>query len=102
MLAGYDQSDAWEGAIKFHAFRCITDWDYFIVTDKEHEPAVLKRDLCPTKGGRLEKIGVFEEMGAERVVFDENVAKHIIKAHSYYRFEAKSFNPIAERPLAMP
>lgn len=41
-------------------------------------------------------------MGKERVAFDEQLAKDSITSQGYYRFEAKSFDPVAERPLAMP
>lgn len=88
--------------MEFHVFQCKSDQDYFIATDAEHEPALLKADLCPTKGDEMKKIGVFGEMGEERVAFDENLAKNSIKAHGFYRFEAKSFDPVAERPLSMP
>ncbi len=88
--------------MEFHIFRCQSDQDYFIVADAEHESAVLEGDLCPTKGDELEKIGVFGEMGDERVAFNENIAKNSIKQHGFYRFEAKTFDPVAERPLSMP
>lgn len=88
--------------MEFHIFRCNSDQDYFIVTDAEHEAAVLESDLCPTKGDKLEKVGVFGEMGKERVAFDEGIATRSINEHGFYRFEAKTFDPVAERPLSMP
>jgi hypothetical protein len=88
--------------MKFYVFRCNSDQDYFIVTDEAHESAVLEADLCPTKGDKIEKVGVFEEMGDTRVAFDENIAMNSIREHGFYRFEAKTFDPVAERPLPMP
>jgi hypothetical protein len=36
------------------------------------------------------------------VAFDEQLAKNSIRSQGFYRFEARSFDPVAERPLAMP
>jgi len=58
--------------------------------------------LCPTPDDELEKVGVFSEMGKERAAFDETLAMNSIENQGYHRFEAKSFNPLAEWPLAMP
>ncbi len=89
--------------MQFHVFQCKTDRDYFVVTDEEHLDAVLHaKNVCLTEGDQLEKIGVFEEIGKERVAFDEGLAKRSIDSQGYYRFEAKTFDPVAERPLAMP
>ena len=41
-------------------------------------------------------------MGRERIALDEGFAKRTIAEHGYFRFEAKSFDPVAERPLSMP
>ncbi len=41
-------------------------------------------------------------MGGERVAFDETLAKSSIGSQGYDRFEAKTFNPVAQWPLAMP
>ncbi|MEE8507114.1 MAG: hypothetical protein V3S40_12955 [Kiloniellales bacterium] len=87
--------------MEFHVFQCKIDRDYFVVTDAAHANS-LTSDLCLTPGDELEKIGVFQEMGKERVAFDEQLAKDSITSQGYYRFEAKSFDPVAERPLAMP
>jgi hypothetical protein len=84
-----------ETAMGFHVFQCQQDQDYFIVTDAEHADQVAKSDLCPSTGDTL-------EMGKERVAFDEGLAKRTIAEHGYYRFEAKSFDPVAERPMSMP
>jgi hypothetical protein len=91
-----------ETAMGFHVFQCQQDQDYFIVTDAEHADQVAKSDLCPSTGDTLKKIGVFEEMGKERAAFDEGLAKRTIAEHGYFRFEAKSFDPVAERPMSMP
>ena len=88
--------------MEFHVFRCTSDQDYFIVTDAAHEAAARQANLCPTRGDKLEKVGVFGEMGKERAAFDETIAKNSIAEHGFYRFEAKTFDPVAERPLAMP
>ncbi len=85
----------------FHVFQCKKDRDYFIVTDAAHADS-LPTNLCPTPGDEMEKIGAFQEMGKERVAFDEQLAKNSIKSQGYYRFEAKSFHPVAQWPLAMP
>ncbi len=45
---------------------------------------------------------MFGEIGRDRVAFDEGIAKRSIRQQGYYRFEAKSFNPVAEWPSAMP
>ena len=88
--------------MEFHIYQCISDQDYFLVTDAEHQEALLESDLCPTKGDEMKKVGVFGEMGEERVAFNEAIAKNSIEEHGFYRFEAKSFDPVAERPLSMP
>ena len=88
--------------MEFHVYQCKSDKDYFIVTDSEHVTEMLESDLCPTKGDEVERIGVYAEMGDERVAFDEHIAKNSIKEHGFYRFEAKTFDPVAERPLSMP
>ncbi len=87
--------------MNFHVYRCQKDRDTFIVTDGEHLESV-GGHLCPTAGDGLEKVGVFAEMGDGRVAFDETLARNSIGKQGFYRFEAKSFNPVAEWPLAMP
>lgn len=87
--------------MSFHVFRCKKDQDIFFVTDATHANKVTNR-LCPTPGDELEKVGEFSEMGKTRAAFDETLAKNSIRSQGYYRFEAKSFNPVAEWPLAMP
>ncbi len=88
--------------MEFHVFRCGKVQDYFVVTDEAHLDKVLAADLCVTEGDKLEKVGVFGEMGKDRVAFDEGLAKRSIEHQGYYRFEAKSFDPVAERPISMP
>jgi hypothetical protein len=85
----------------FHIFQCKIDRDCFVVTDAAHTESVTGA-LCPSPGDELEKVGVFAEMGKERVAFDEQLAKNSIAHQGYYRFEAKSFDPVAQAPLAMP
>ena len=88
--------------MNFHVFRCKKDQDIFLVTDDAHVSKITNR-LCPTPDDELEKVGVFSEMGkGERAAFDETIATNSIESQGYYRFEAKSFNPVAEWPLAMP
>ena len=88
--------------MSFHVYRCKKDQDIFIVTDDAHADQVTNR-LCPSPDDELEKVGVFSEMGkGERAAFDETIAMNSIDSQGYYRFEAKSFNPVAEWPLAMP
>ncbi len=88
--------------MEFHVFQCKADRDYFIVTDAAHLEQVKAASLCPSAGDKMEKLGVFEEMGEERAAFDEHLAKRSIENQGYFRFEAKSFDPVAKRPLSMP
>ena len=87
--------------MSFHVYRCQKDQDIFLVTDDDHLDKVTNR-LCPTEGDELEKVGVFTAMGESRAAFDEHLARNSIESQGYYRFEAKTFNPVAEWPLAMP
>ena len=87
--------------MRFHVYRCKKDQDIFFVTDDAHVKKVTNR-LCPTPDDQLEKVGVFSEMGESRAAFDETIARNSIDSQGYYRFEAKTFNPVAEWPLAMP
>jgi hypothetical protein len=90
-----------EEVMEFHVFQCKSDRDYFIVTDAAHAESITAT-VCPTAGDEMEKIGVFSEMGDERVAFDEKLAINSINHQGFYRFEAKSLNPVAEAPAAMP
>lgn len=87
--------------MEFHVFQCKIDRDCFIVTDAAHVDS-LTSAVCPTPGDDLEKVGVFAEMGETRVAFNERLAKNSIDHQGYFRFVAKSFNPVAQAPLAMP
>ncbi len=87
--------------MEFHVFQCKIDRDYFIVTDAAHVDS-LTPAVCPTPGDELEKVGVFPEMGETRVAFNERFVKNLINHQGYYRFSAKSFDPVAQSPLAMP
>ena len=87
--------------MSFHVYRCKKDKDIFFVTDDDHVSKVTER-LCPTAGDELEKVGEFSKMGETRAAFDETIAMNSIESQGYYRFEAKTFNPVAEWPLAMP
>ena len=87
--------------MEFHVFQCKIDRDCFIVTDAAHLDGVTSA-VCRTPGDALEKVGVFAEMGETRVAFNERLAKNSIDHQGYFRFEAKSFDPVAQAPLAMP
>ncbi len=87
--------------MEFEVFQCKMDRDCFIVTDAAHVKNVTSA-LCPSPGDELEKVGVFGEMGKDRVAFDERLAKNSIEHQGFYRFKAKSFDPVAQAPLAMP
>jgi hypothetical protein len=91
-----------EGTMQFHVFQCATDKDFFVVTDEEHLEALNAADVSPTPGDTLEKVGVFGEMGKDRAAFDEDFAKRSIEAQGFYRFHAKSLDPLGEPPLGMP
>lgn len=80
----------------FLIYRCKADSDYFLITDPDHKDTV-SGSLCPS-GGELEEVGEFPEMGEKRVAFNEDIAKNAIEKQGYYRIEAESFDPVAERP----
>ena len=80
--------------MEFHVFRCKKDQDYFVITDDEHAET-LGNDVCPAPDDELEKVGVYSEMGEDRVAFDEKIAKEFIRRQGYYRFEAPTFDPVA-------
>ena len=88
--------------MEFHIYQCKTDRDFFVVTDQAHLDALKKSNVTPTPGDKLEKIGVYGEMGKERAAFDEEFAKRSIASQGFYRFHSKSFDPMGEPPLAMP
>ena len=50
----------------------------------------------------LEEIGTFDEMGKDRVAFDEGLAKRSIESQGFYRFHSKSLDLLGEPPLPMP
>lgn len=89
-----------EDAMEFVIYRCTKDPECFVVTDEAHAET-LSADICPTPGGRLERVGKYAEMGPERVAFNEAIAKSAIRSRGYYLFGAKSFST-AEWPAAMP
>jgi hypothetical protein len=66
----------------FHVFQCQQDQDYFIVTDAEHADQVAKSDLCPSTGDTLKKIGVFQEMGKERVALELRPGRRATHVHA--------------------
>ena len=74
----------------------------YLLRDRRHAPRQAGQPPLPDRGDELQKIGVFAEMGGERVAFDETLAKNSIGSQGYYRFQAKTFSPVAEWPLAMP
>lgn len=87
--------------MEFHVFRCKKDRDYFVVTDQEHADT-LGSDACPTPDDELEKVGVYSEMGADRVAFDETIAQEFIRRQGYYRFEAPTFDPVVIPAISQP
>lgn len=87
--------------MEFHIFQCEREKDCFVVTDAAHE-AELTAKVCPYPDDKLVKVGVFGELGDKRVAFDEGLAKRSIEKQGYFRFTAKSFDPVVERPLTMP
>lgn len=80
----------------FLVYRCKSDPDYFLITDPDHKDAV-SGSVCPN-GGELEEVGEFPEMGAERVAFNEDIARDAIDNQGYYLMESESFDPVSERP----
>jgi len=86
----------------FHIFRCKVDKDIFVVTDESHLGELPTLKVTPTKGDELEKVGVFGEMGEKRAAFDESLAKQFIANQGFYRFHSKTYDPVAEPPLAAP
>lgn len=87
--------------MEFHVFRCKKDQDYFVITDDEHAET-LGNDVCPAPDDELEKVGVYSEMGKDRVAFDEKIAKEFIRRQGYYRFEAPTFDPVAIPAISQP
>ena len=88
--------------MEFHGYRCEIDKDFFVVTDEKHLDALKKPNVCPTRGDKLEKIGVFGELGKTRAAFDEGFAKRSIASQGFYRFHSKTYDPLGVQPLAMP
>lgn len=86
--------------MKFVVFRCSMDQDFFIVTDEARADQVSGK-LCPN-GGEVEKVGEFDEMGSERLAFDETIAKNSIEEQGFYRFEARTWAPGGTPPGTMP
>jgi hypothetical protein len=41
-------------------------------------------------------------MGEQRAAFDESLAERSIEHQGFYRFHAKTFEPVAKPPLSMP
>jgi hypothetical protein len=88
--------------MEFHIFQCATDRDFFVVTDEDHLETLNDPDVSPTPGDTLEKVGVFGEMGKDRAAFDEDFAKRSIETQGFYRFHAKSLDPLGEAPMGIP
>ncbi len=70
--------------MEFHVFRCKKVKDCFVVTDDEHAETLgndvwTRNYVCPTPDDELEKVGVYSEMGEDRVAFDETIAKEFIR-----------------------
>jgi len=90
-----------EGTMEFTIYRFKHEQDDFVVTDAEHE-GELTAEKCGMPGDELEKVGIFAEMGKERTAFDEGLAERSIAHQGFYRFHAKTFEPVAKPPLSMP
>jgi hypothetical protein len=90
-----------EGTMEFLVYRFKREQGDFVVTDAEHQGA-LTAETCGMPGDELESVGSFAEMGPERVAFDEGLAKRSIEHQGFYRFHAKTFDPVAQSPLSMP
>ncbi|NQV84624.1 MAG: hypothetical protein HQ494_12490 [Rhodospirillales bacterium] len=88
--------------MEFHVFQCVTDKDFFVVTDEAHLEVLNDPNISPTPDDKLEKVGVFGEMGKERAAFDEEFAKRSIESQGYYRFHSKALDPLGEAPIGMP
>ncbi len=86
--------------MKFLIYRCLDDPDHFLITDAEHASALTGSE-CPS-GGNIEKVGGYPELGRIRAAFNEDIAKSAIRSQGYYRFEARTFDPVAQQPDAMP
>jgi len=87
--------------MSFIVYQNTRDRDCFIVTDPAHEKRLNAASCCP-EGGTLRKIGVFGEIGTLRLAFDERLAKGFIEKQGYYKFHAKTYDPVATMPAAMP
>ncbi len=87
--------------MEFLIYRFKREQDDFVATDAAHE-GKLTAEKCGMPGDELEKIGYFAEMGKERAAFDEGLAKRSIAHQGFYRFHAKTFEPVARPPLSMP
>jgi hypothetical protein len=90
-----------ERTMEFTIYRFKREQDDFVVTDAEHE-GKLTAEKCGMPGDELEKVGNFAEMGEERVAFDEGLAKRSIEHQGFYRFHAKTFEPVAKPPISTP
>ncbi len=86
--------------MKFTVYRCVDDPDLFVVTDDVHRKDI-SAAACPGGGG-IKEVGRFDEMGEDRAAFNEMLAKDAIKTQGFYRFEAKTWDPVAQAPAAMP
>lgn len=84
----------------FVIYQCEDAPEYFVVTDTEHMREV-KKEVCPGGSG-MKEIGTYSELGKDRVAFNETIAKDAIKNQGYYRFEAKTWDPVAQAPGTMP
>ncbi len=88
--------------MEFHVYQCKTDKDFFVVADEAHLDILKNPNVSPTPGDELVKVGQFGEMGKDRAAFDEGFAKRSIESQGFYRFHAKSFDPLGEMPFPMP
>jgi len=81
--------------MKFLVLQCSDAPQRFVVTDEAHRSQI---DTALCGGGGLIEIGSFDEMGKERVAFDETLARNSIEAQGYYVFEAASMEPVPTAP----
>ena len=84
----------------FIVYQCKDSPDWFVVTDADHEAALGGKD--PEDQGDLVRIGGYGEIGEERTSFNEALAHQSIGKRGYYRFHAKTFDPVATPPVSMP
>ena len=81
--------------MNFLVYQIKKDPEYFIITDDAHRAQAY--ESLDVKGGELEPVGSFGEMGKERVAFNEAAAKVAIEKKGYYKAHAEH---LADVPMA--